>query len=456
MRTSLSLLLLLALGCGSTASGDPPTVAATPGDPLPADLRSRTSGSDWPCFLGPTRDSISAEKGILAPWPKDGLRVVWQCGVSEGYGAPAISRGRLLLFDRVQDRMRLSCLKSETGESLWNFTYPTAFQDNYGYSGGPRCSPVVDDDRVYLHGPEGMLHCLKVADGKLVWKLDTAKQFGVVDRFFGAAGAPVVEGDLLLVPVGGSPPGSDDVSTGELKSNGSALVAFDKYTGKVRYQVGNDLSSCSSPVVATMGGRRWCFLFARTGLLAFDPTTAKIDFHFRWRARSLESMNASNPVVLGDRVFISECYGPGSALLKVKPGGYEAAWTDASRPRDKSLQCHWMTPIHVDGRLYGSSGRHTGEAELRCVDLATGEVKWSEPDLTRTSLLLIDGHFICLGEDGTLRLLKVNPNKFEEVSRMTLPALQYPCWAAPIVSHGLLYVRGRHRLYCLELIPAGK
>jgi outer membrane protein assembly factor BamB len=230
-------------------------------------------------------------------------------------------------------------------------------------------------------------------------------------------------------------------------------VAFDKYTGAVRYKVGDDLPSCTSPVMASVGGRRWCFLFARSGLLALEPATGKLDFQYRWRARALESMNASTPVVIGDRVFISETYGPGSALLKIKPAGYEEVWTDVTRPREKSMQCHWMTPIHVDGRLYGCSGRHRENAELRCIDLATGEVRWSEPDLTRTSLLLADGHFVCLAEDGVLRLLKVNPQKYDLVSQMTVPGLRYPCWAAPILSHGLLYVRGHHQLICFELIP---
>src|SRR5262249_50471052 len=153
---------------------------------------------------------------------------------------------------------------------------------------------------------------------------------------FGVGSTPVIEGDLLLVPVGGSPPGSEEGSLNDLKTNGTALVAFNKYTGVVRYKVGDDLPSYASPVLATIGGRRWCFLFGRRGLLGLDPATAKVDFHYPWRSRVLESINASNPVVIGDRVFISETYGPGSALLKVKPGGYDEIWTDAAKGRDKS------------------------------------------------------------------------------------------------------------------------
>src|SRR5262249_25649482 len=153
------------------------------------------------------------------------------------------------------------------------------------------------------------------------------------------------------------------------------------------------------------------------GLIGMNPANGKVDFHFPWRAKTLESVNASKPLVGGDRVFISEGYGVGSALLKVKPGGYDGLLTDADkRLARKSMRCHWNTPIHHDGYLYGCTGRHVDDAELRCIELATGKVMWSNPDFTRSSLLMVDGHFVCLTEDGLLLLLKVNPNKYEEVS----------------------------------------
>ena len=118
-----------------------------------------------------------------------------------------------------------------------------------------------------------------------------------------------------------------------------------------------------------------------------------------------------------------------------------------------------MDSAGLDG-VYGSSGRHTNNAELRCIELATGKVQWSEPRLTRSCLLMVDGHFICLAEDGTLRLLRVNPKKYVELSVMEVkdpetqkPLLEYPCWAAPVLAHGLLYVRGNDQLVCMELIP---
>jgi outer membrane protein assembly factor BamB len=405
-------------------------------------------------------NSISPEKGIISPWPKEGLHVVWSKQLGTGYAMPSISRGRLFLFDRHGDNARLSCLKSETGEFLWKFEYPTAYEDFYGYNNGPRCFPVVDDDRVYTYGAEGMLHCVRVIDGKPLWKVDTKAAFGVVQNFFGVASTPVIEKDLLIAQVGGSPPGNGDFPSMNQKGNKSGVVAFNKYTGKVRYRVTDELASYAGPVLATIGGRRWCFVFARSGLIGLEPASGKVDFHYPWRARTLESVNGSNPVVVDDRVFISETYGPGSSLLRVKPGGYEVLWTDADKRFRKSMQCHWNTPIYHDGYLYGCSGRHTENGELRCIELATGKVMWSVPGLTRTSLLMVDGHFICLAEDGLLLLLKVNPRKYEEVSRLELrdlvtmtPLLEYPCWAAPILAHGLLYLRGKDKLVCLELIP---
>ncbi len=250
----------------------------------PPDLRTRKAGSDWPKFLGPTGDGISPEKGLTVPWPKEGPRVVWHRELGAGYGAPAVSRGRLFVSDRHEDRVRLQCLKSETGELLWKFEYPTDYKDKFGYNNGPRSCPVVDEDRVYVYGAEGMLHCVRAVDGKLVWKRDTQKEFGVVQNFFGVASAPVVEGDLLIVMVGGSPKDSDAQDFENLKGNGSGVVAFDKYTGKVRYKITDELASYTSPVLATIHGRRWCFVLARGGLIGFEPKSGKVDFHFPWRA----------------------------------------------------------------------------------------------------------------------------------------------------------------------------
>ncbi len=422
----------------------------------PTNLGTRKSGSDWPHFLGPTSNSVSTETGILTKWPREGLKVIWEVPMGLGFSAPVISRGRLFHFDRFGDDDRLTCRNAETGKLLWKFEYPTNYVDRYGYSPGPRAAPVVDDDRVYIEGPEGMLHCLAVADGKPIWKIDTAKEYHIQQNFFGVGSVPIIEGDLLIVPVGGSKPGPRPVDFREVKGNGTCIVAFNKLTGKEFYHFSTELASYSSPIVTTIGGRRWCFYFARGGLIGFDPKYGKQDFHFPWRAKVEESVNASNPLVVGDKVLISECYGPGAAFLKVQPGKCTPIWTDGEKDReDRSLACHWNTPIHVAGYVYGCSGRHENEAKLRCVELATGKIMWQESDLSRCSLTLIDGHLLCLSETGILMLLNVNPKRFDLVTKWKTD-LDSPSWAAPVVSHGLLYIRGKDRLIAAELIPEKK
>ena len=464
--------------------GTPPrqlSSAAAPGeDAQVPDLGTRQQGVDWPRFLGPTGDSKSPETGILQRWPRQGPPIVWQREIHGGYGIGTVSRGRYFQMDRIGDRAILDCVNSQTGEHLWSFDYASDYADIFGYDGGPRCSPVIDGDRVYIFGSEGILHCLRVTDGEPIWKVDTQRQYGVVQNFFGVGSTPIVEGDLLIVQIGGSPPESQNVPPGRLDrvaGNGTCVVAFHKYTGEEKYRLSDELASYAAPVAATIDSRRWCFVFARGGLLGFAPTSGKLDFFYSWRASDLESVNASTPVVVGNEVFISETYGPGSSLLRVREGGYEIVWRDANpqaargRRTLHSMQTHWNTPIHHEGYLYGSSGRHSSDAELRCIEWSTGKVLWSEPGLTRCSLLYADGHFICLGEDGALRLIKANPQRYERVSEVILlaeedardaadrfgfgrqPLLKYPAWAAPILSHGLMYVRGRDRVVCLELIP---
>jgi outer membrane protein assembly factor BamB len=445
----LSLVFLI-INPGNSFSADPQNEA------LPEDLGTRKFGADWESFLGKNSNSYSPEKGI-APWPALGPKILWGARMAEGYSMPAISRGRAFLFDQAKGTARLRCCNSENGKELWSFTYDSDYQDSYGYSNGPRCYPVVDGARVYILGPEGLLHCINISNGKVIWKINTVADFNVIQNFFGVGSTPTIDGELLLVPVGGSPKGSDKNDFSQLKGNGSAVVAFNKYTGKIVYQFSNELASYSSPLIATIDNRKYGLHFARGGLIGFEPATGKQDFFFPWRSRILESVNAATPVVVGNKIFISETYGPGSALLEVNKGAIKVLWDDETRGRDKAMLAHWNTPIHVDGFIYGSSGRHKSNAELRCIELNTGKVKWSVPELTRCSLLQVDGHFICQAEDGLLYLIKINPEKFEKVSVASLSAngvslLQEPCWSAPVLSHGLLYVRGRNTLICIDLM----
>lgn len=416
--------------------------------------------SDWNDFLGPERNGKSSEKISISPWDETGPRVLWQRKIGTSYGAPTVANGRLFIFARHGHTARLTCMESDTGAELWRFEYPTDYEDMYGYNNGPRSCPVVDEDRVYIFGVEGMLHCVRVSDGKGLWKVDTVGRFHVVQNFFGVASAPAVEGELLIVQIGGSPPRSPQNiwgANGRPRPNKSGIVAFNKYTGEVVYQIADELASYASPIFTSIDKRRWGFAFLRGGLVAFEPATGKIDFHYPWRHPKIESVNASSPVVAGDLVFISESYGIGSSVIKVLPEGYEVVWKDSATRRQKAMELHWNTAIHHEGYLYACSGRHSNGATLRCVELKTGRVMWSERVDERASLLWVNDYFIYLGEYGRLMLLKCAPERLEIISQV-VPSdkngrslIKHPAWAAPVLVGNRLYVRGKDTLICFVL-----
>lgn len=415
---------------------------------------------DWYDFLGPERNGKSQEKINITPWEEAGPPVLWIQEIGTSYGSPTIADGKVYIFTRHGDMARLSCLESETGNELWRYEYSSDYEDMYGYNNGPRSCPIVDDDRVYIFGAEGMLHCVNANNGKPIWEVDTVKQFNVVDNFFGIASAPAVEGDLLIVQIGGSPPGTPkDIweSRGSPKSNGSGIVAFNKYTGDVIYQIADELASYASPIFANINGRRWGFAFMRGGLVGFEPKSGKIDFHYPWRHNQVESVNASSPVISDDLVFISESYGIGSSVLQVRPGGYNVVWKDEPNSRNRAMEMHWHTPIHHEGYLYGCSGRHSGGAEFRCVELKTGKIMWRSRVNERASLLWVNDYFIYLGEYGRLLLLRCTPDNLGVISQ-SVPTdkdgkqlINYPAWAAPVFADGRLYVRGKDKLICFVL-----
>jgi outer membrane protein assembly factor BamB len=455
MRVAAAIAILLSLTiCGGAFAQLPANSGAKAG--------ANTEHNDWPGFLGPHRNGKSDERGMPTSWPTAGPPIAWQAAIGTGYSAPAIAGGRLFTFGRYEDKARLTCLDARNGEEQWKREYPTAFEDMFNYNNGPRATPVVDGQHVYTYGAEGILQCVRVADGQMVWRIDTFRDFGVVKNFFGVGSTPLIYNDVLITCVGGSPPGSPTdvyVASGRVESNGSAVVAFEKATGKVRWKTGDDLASYSSPVLAKIDRRDVVFMFARANLLAIDPMKGEVLAKFPWRSRKLESVNASTPVVVGNEIFISETYELGSALVRFTGNSFEEVWTDRDRRRNQAMALHWNTPIEHEGYLYGSSGYHAPDAELRCVEWKTGRVMWSEPDLGRSSLTLVDGVIVSLGEYGTIRLLKPNPQKFEEVAKWELtaadglPLLPHPAWAAPAIANGLLYVTGKNRLVCLKLFP---
>ena len=420
---------------------------------------AQEASSDWPGFLGANRDGRSSETGILKDWSDGKLKLAWKKTIGEGYGIGSVKANQMFQFDFINGNERLQCLDVNNGNQVWEFKHPSTYKDTFGFDSGPRASPIVDGDRVYCLGAEGKLFCVNTKDGKLIWKVDTQKEFGVVQNFFGVGSTPVVAGKNLLVMVGGSPEKDQKLAKGrmaDVSPNGSAIVAFDKLTGKVVKKFGDDLASYSSIKLTEVSGKKVGYAWCRKGLVAFDVEKLEVNWTFDWRARKLESVNAVTPVVDGDLVFLSESYGPGSVVLRNLGDKYEEVWSDAKR-RDKAFKIHWNTPVLHDGMLYASNGE--SRAELRCVEFKTGKVKWSQPGYARASLTFVDGHLIVLDEKGKLFLMKPDSEKFQIVTTYSDEndkplKVTPPCWAGAIVASGKLFFRSKQHLFCFQLVEA--
>ena len=407
--------------------------------------------------------------------------MLWKKQIGTGYSAPAIRDGRLVLFHRVKNEEIVQAFDVKTAKPLWQHSYPTRYRDPFGYNNGPRCSPLLTEKHCFTYGAEGVLHCLDVKTGKPVWQRKTSEEFQIPEAFFGVGASPVLEGDLLIVMVGGQP--------------NSTMVAFNKDTGKtvwesvgqktwegkpaigwpgeplVRWNSFEKLASYATPTLATVNGKRMLFSLTRQGLVGMNPRDGSVLFSRWFRSRVNESVNAANPVVSGNRVFCSGAYyGVGSFLLEVGGDGksFTEVWSTNQRRKtnrraEAALEIHWTTPILHDGHLYAFSGRNEPDSLFRCVELATGEVKWSREERWRAyttkqpnvygrgSAVLAEGKLFVLGEGGLLGLFEANPAKPVELGRHQVPELKYPCWAAPILSDKRLYVRSEDYLICFDI-----
>ena len=441
---------------------------------------------DWPWFLGLRHTGVSGESDINLNWNKTLPEVLWKHPVGTGYSAPSVLGDRLVLHHRVDDNEVISCRRISDGTEIWAQAYKSSFADPYGYNNGPRCSPVLTNERCFTLGAEGMLTCTAMADGRIIWQRDLQNDFDIPEWFFGMGCSPLLDGNRLIVMVGGQP--------------NSGVVAFDPQTGKTLWQAAGkqtwdgattDVSgktyewegdemvvSYASPIIAEIHGQRHLLCFMRQGLVSLDPETGEENFHYWFRPRVHESVNAALPVVIGNKIFLSAAYQLGSVLLDVDKSG-KAVTEDWRDPRN--MLAHWSTPIHVDGFIYGFSGRHENEGELRCISVADGKVQWKTdgfagdiselardretgniinvktgkqipyPYFGRGSLIQVGNRFIVLGERGTLSVVSIDSTQFTEHGRTSFSQIHYPAWAAPVLSNGRLYLRSEDWIVCLNL-----
>lgn len=429
---------------------------------LAAQGLSKSGAADWPRFLGASFDSVSSTSSEAIDWTAEPV-LRWSLGVGEGYGIGSVASNRYYHFDSVGSSERLRCLDLNTGAEIWSQSQPQNYRDLYGYEDGPRTSPTIFGDKIITLGVAGQLTCRKLADGAVLWSVDTNQKYGVVQNFFGVGSSPLIIDNQVITMIGGSPADDQAIAPGRLdrvSPNGSAVVAFDLVSGAELWRCGDDLASYSSPRPIQLGDETLVLVFARSGLLGIDPVAGKVRWKFDHRAEILESVNAMVPVVDGDHVLISECYAVGSALLKVDAtAAPQIVWRDPSNNRrPKAMRCHWSTPILIDGYLYGCSGRNAPDSDFRCIDFKTGEVQWNDSRRVRSSSTRVGDMLIVLEEYGGLQIVKANPKQLEIVAEWNLsvpkgnrPPIRYPCWAAPVVIGSKLLVRGNNRVLCLDL-----
>jgi outer membrane protein assembly factor BamB len=394
---------------------------------------------DWPQILGPDRNGIYSGPEIVPSFPRSGPPVLWKRDVGAGFAGPSVAGDRLVLFHRVNNRETVEAMDASTGKTIWTFDYPTSYRDDFGFDEGPRAVPVIAGGRVFTHGADGMLHGLDLATGKMLWSVDTRRVFEAPKGYFGVASSPVVDGNRVLVNVGGTK-GLGAPKPGE----GGGIVAFEASSGKTLWTATSDEPSYSAPVVADITGQHTGVFFTRTGLVAVDPATGKVLYQHRWRARQAASVNAATPIVAGDRIFLSASYGTGAVLLQVANNTVKPIWSG-----DESMSNHYSSSVLKDGYLYGFDGRQEFGQTLRCVELATGKVMWNVDGFGAGTLLIAGDTLVIMRESGELALAPASPKAFRFNARAQL--LKGVVRAYPALANGRYYVRNEHQLSAFDL-----
>lgn len=392
---------------------------------LAAVAASPSAPGDWPRYRGPKGDGVSHETGLLKTWPASGPRVLWRARLGTGYSGMAVANGRLFtLFGSAGKELAIA-FDAATGKELWRAQLGPDRQDGMG--GGPRATPTVDGDLVYVMGAEAKLAALEAATGKARWRLDLVAQQGARVPQWGVSTSPVVEGGLLLVNAGGS--------------NGRSLLGLDKLTGKVVWASESDVPGYSTPLVLDLAGTRQALFFAGTSLISVSPQTGKRFWSVPWETSY--DVNAAMPVfVAPDRVFISSGYDVGGQLLRVvaKSGqpAVEPVW------RNRVMKNHFNSSIYVAGHLYGFD-----DSTLKCIEPATGAERWTQRGFGKGSLLVADGHLWVLSDRGELALVELGPGGYREKARAQV--LEGKTWTMPTLAGKRLYLRSESELVALDV-----
>ena len=385
--------------------------------------------ADWPQLLGPQRNGSYAGPPLAKAWPKEGPPVVWKRKVGQGFAGPAVSGEWLVLFHREGNQAVVEALNARTGQTIWKTNYATDYRDDFGFDPGPRATPTIAEGRVFTYGAEGRLSCWKLETGEPLWSLDAVREFGSRKGFFGRAPAPLVVDDLVIFMPGGPEAG---------------VVAVDAVTGKTRWKATQDEASYASPIVATIEQHRMVLALTREALVALSPTNGQVLFRYPWRPPEHASVTAATPLVVDNQIFLSACYGAEAILLRVKARAPGKVWSN-----EDVLSNHYATSVYHGGFLYGWHGRQEQGCELRCVELQTGKVRWSEGGLKAGSIILAGAELLVLTERGELLRAPATPAGFKPTGRAQV--LPSEVRAFPALANGFLYARSQDQLWCLNL-----
>jgi len=414
---------------------------------------------DWPQWMGPHRDNIWRETGILKSFPDAGPAVLWRAPVAGGYSGPSVANGFVIVTDYItKDDVkvanferkkftgieRIVCLDEKTGDQKWTHDYPVEY--SISYPAGPRCSPIIESNYVYTVGAEGHLFCLKLDSGEVVWSKDLKDQYKTKAALWGYAGHPLIDGNKLICIVGGE---------------GTHAVAFDRLTGEQLWAtLSSGAQGYSPPTIVTVGGRRQLILVKPDSINAVDPETGKPLWSVPY-----EATNGSiimSPIVLDDHLFIAG-YSSKNLLLKLgtESPTAEVVWRDL---RKKAMSPVNVQPI-LDGKLLYGMGQG---GDFFAVDFKTGERLWDtpwplgkRPQQTGTAFIVRhDDRYWLFNELGELIIAKLTPSGHEELDRAkvieptNVAFGRSVVWSAPAFANKHVYLRNDKECICLDLSDA--
>lgn len=394
-------------------------------DPL---ARAAAATGDWPQWRGPERNGISRETGLLKSWPAGGPPQVWTINnLGEGYGSLAIKGDRIFVQGSASSASILFCLNRADGKVIWQAALGPKV--NEGRGNGPRGTPTVDVDRVYVLTENGDLACLRVRDGSPIWRRNILKDFNGKNPGWLISESPLVDGDKVIVTPGGP---------------GASVVALDKMSGKIVW-TSKDLSDgahYASPIVADIGGVRTIMTYTSSAAVGLRASDGKLMWSYKPVANG--TANIATPVFADNKVFYTSAYGTGCALLDLSAVSGEVKAREIYFSKD--MQNHHGGVVLVNGHIYGCSN-----SLLHCIEFATGKLKWRDRSVGKGAVTYADGHLYLLSENNVVGLVVATPESYQEKGRFSIPDQGWPSWAHPVVSDARLYLRNQGWLACYDI-----